>query len=553
VNGSAWPDFGYGYLDGEMPCQDPGAAGRSDARRGRHRGAWAGSPPRVTLWSYQEDQEEQADGQRPRGSAAGRSDLPPLGPQFPGSAPPGQRAARPPARPYDYRRAGDRSPALPASDPSPRYGDRTPAYGDRAPVSLPPLGYLPASRGQAVPAVPRRGEVTRPRERVRGMNAALETGIAGVGELAPARQPARPRQMVVAVLVAAAGLAAAVLTYKSLASGPVSFGGEVVPQHVYALSFGTTGAVTAVKVRAGQHVTAGEVLATQDAGLARANLQEAKDAAAAAAAALYADEHPQQSSIAREQDAVNSAQSSLDSETSRASGIESHDSMIVSERQQAVTADQAAYASQCGSSTASSACQSLAAKLATAKSELAQAQATAAADRQAAQQREQAAQSRLSESEAALQQVQAQAGGVSVTLDEARQRLAAAQVQLAQDEAALKGTTIVAPASGTVGAVSAAPGDSITGSNLHNPVVTIDSGPLVVSARLPGTEIGEVRAGQPVTLHIEPLRVNLPGSLVQVNQVASQSQTDVSYVVVCQIDARDAALMPGMTVTITPR
>src|SRR5579875_1649559 len=117
----------------------------------------------------------------------------------------------------------------------------------------------PPAAGRPYPRC-RRGEVTRPRERVRGMNAALETGIAGVGELAPARQPARPRQMVVAVLVAAAGLAAAVLTYKSLASGPVSFGGEVVPQHVYALSFGTTGTVTAVKVRAGQHVTAGEVL-----------------------------------------------------------------------------------------------------------------------------------------------------------------------------------------------------------------------------------------------------------------------------------------------------
>src|SRR6266851_5352094 len=88
--------------------------------------------------------------------------------------------------------------------------------------------HLPARRHEApVPAVRQSGAVSRPGERVRGMNAALEVGVAGVGEMAPARQPARPRQMVLAVILAAVGLVAGVLTYKSLASGPVSFGGEV--------------------------------------------------------------------------------------------------------------------------------------------------------------------------------------------------------------------------------------------------------------------------------------------------------------------------------------
>ena len=171
---------------------------------------------------------------------------------------------------------------------------------------------------------------------------------------------------------------------------------------------------------------------------------------------------------------------------------------------------------------------------------------------QAGQQQEQAAQS-LSERQAALQQVQAQASGVSVTLDQATQRLAAAKATVAQDEIALKATSIVAPAAGTVGAVSAAAGDSITDSNVHNPVITVDSGPLMVSARLPGTEIGEVRAGQAVTLDIQPLQVRLSGRVVQVNQVASQSQTAVSYMVICQIEADDTPLMAGMTVAITPQ
>jgi multidrug efflux pump subunit AcrA (membrane-fusion protein) len=385
------------------------------------------------------------------------------------------------------------------------------------------------------------------------MNAALETGVAGVGEMAPARPHARPRQMVMAVVVAVVGLAAGVLTYKSLASGPVSFSGEVVPTHVYALSFGAAGTVAAVEVHAGQHVTAGQILANQDGGLARANLQAAKDAQAAAAAALYADQHPRQSAVTREQDAVAAAQASLGSVTSRASGTDSHDNEIVSRRQQAVTLDEANIASQCGTATTTPACQALAAKLATAKQELAQAQATAGSAHQAGQQQEQAAQSRLSERQAALQQVQAQASGVSVTLDQARQRLAAAKATVAQDEIALKATSIVAPAAGAIGAVSAAAGDSISAGNVHNPVVTVDSGPLIVSARLPGTAIGEVRAGQPVALDIQPLQLRLPGQVVQVNQVASQSQTSVSYTVICQIDAHGAPLMAGMTVNITPQ
>jgi multidrug resistance efflux pump len=271
------------------------------------------------------------------------------------------------------------------------------------------------------------------------MNAALETGVAGVGEMAPARKPARPRQLILAVLLAVAGLVVGVLTYKSLASSPVSFSGEVVPMSVHPLSFGATGTVTAVKVRAGQHVTAGEVLATQNGALARANLQKAHDSEAAAAAALRADRHPQ-------------------------SGVAVAQSVVAS----------------------------------------------------------------------------------------AQQRLAAAKAQVARDELALNGTQVMAPAAGVVGAVSAAVGESITASNLHNPVVTIDSGPLVVSARLPGTEVGNVRVGQAVTLTIEPLNVSLPGKVLQLSQVPSQSQTAVSYMVLCQIEAHDSALLAGMAADVIP-
>jgi multidrug resistance efflux pump len=411
-NKSNKPNNWYGTWYGVKPGQDADTADGHDARNGRHRGGGAGSSSQVAIWSYEDDQ----TGQWLRDRGARRNGGPVPDPHFTDSTPPTPSATRPPARRDDLR------PAAPLS----------------------PTGYLPPGK-QPVSAVPPRGAVSRPRERVRGMNAALESGVAGVGEMAPARQPARPRQMIMAVLVAAAGLVAAVLTYKSVASGPVSFSGEVVPQHVYSLSFGTTGTITAVKVQVGQRVTSGEVLATQNASLAQANLQEAKDSEAAAAAALHTDEHPLQSGITEGQD---SSQSSL---------------------------------------------------------------------------------------------------------DQAKQRLAAAEAVVAQDEIVVKGTSIISPASGTIGEVSAATGDSITGTNLHNPVVTVDSGPLIVSAHLPGTQIGEVRAGQELTFDVQQLQATLPGKVLQVNQVASQSQSAVSYVVLCQIETPDSALIAGMTVSITPR
>jgi multidrug efflux pump subunit AcrA (membrane-fusion protein) len=530
------PDVRYGDPSAAEGPDRAGVSNGSDLRHGRHRGGRGAPPARATLWGYP-GYEEQAPVRRD--------------PRLPYGAPVSSATAEPPDRYDDYWLAG--SPPRPPA-PSRPLSYPPVIYQESVQIPVPDERHLPAARqGRAIPAVPQNGTVSRPRERVRGMNAALETGVAGVGEMAPARQPARPRQMVLAVVVAIIGLAAGALTYKSLATGSVSFSGEVVPTHVYALGFGAAGTITAVKVDAGDHVSAGQVLATQDNGLARANLQAARDAQAAAAAALYADEHPQQSNVTREQDAVTVAQTSLSGAAARASAADGRDKAIISQRQQAVTLDKAALASQCGTATTSATCQALAAKLSTAQQRLTQAQTAAAADRQAGQQQEQAAQSRLSERQAALQQVQSQASGVSVTLDQARQRLAAAKVTVAQDEIALKGTSVIAPAAGTVGAVSAASGDNITGSSVHNPVLTVDSGPLIVSASLPGTAIGEVRAGQPVTLDIQPLHLSLPGKVVQVNQVASQSQTAVGYTVICQVDAQGTQLMAGMTVNITPQ
>ena len=304
-------------------------------------------------------------------------------PTVPSSGPAATVAGAAPARAHDLwvtrlRRAGSgtaRSLAperrlghAATAEPPDRYDDFSGSAGwsprppaPSGPLSYPPVVYqesvqipvsderhLPAARQErAIPAVPQNGTVSRPRQRVRGMNAALETGVAGVGEMAPARKPARPRQMVVAVVVAVVGLTAGALTYKSLASGPVSFSGEVVQNAPCTRSAsGRRARLRRSRCIAGQHVTAGQILATQDGSLAQVNLQATKDARAAAAAALYADEHPQQSNLTVEQNTVASERASLASVTARASSTDSRNNGIVSQRQQSMTLDKASLARQ---------------------------------------------------------------------------------------------------------------------------------------------------------------------------------------------------------------
>ena len=369
----------------------------------------------------------------------------PIVPAFPtvptSGRPPPWRARRP-ARARDplglprLRRAGSGTARSPAPVRRPGRRSSRPlsyppvVYQESVQIPVPDERHLPAARqGHAIPAVPQNGTVSRPRQRVRGMNAALETGVAGVGEMAPARQPARPRQMVLAVVVAIIGLAAGALTYKSLATGSVSFSGEVVPTHVYALSFGRRHDHGGQSTPATTSARPGARHPGQRPGPANLRRRMPRPPAAA----LYADEHrsgPASPGTGR-------GHGGADLPDRRHRSRVSHGrprKAIISQRQQAVTLDKRRWP-PCGTATTSATCQALAAKLSTAQ-QVTQAQ-TPRQDRQLASSRSSGAEP-TQRTSAALQQVQSQASGVSVTLDQARQRLAAAKVTVAQDEIALK-------------------------------------------------------------------------------------------------------------------
>ena len=198
----------------------------------------------------------------------------------------------------------------------------------------------------------------------RGMNAALASGEAGVGEMKPGRSPMRPRQFGVALAAAAVGGGLGMFTYHAVASTQATYTGQVAPSQTYYLNFDATGPVISLSVQAGTHVSKGEVLATQDSSVAQANLSAAQAAVSADAAVVAADENPQagattaadyQLSVTEATAAVTAAQNALSLQQNSAQHTVATQSAVVSSAQAAYNTDSARYASECTSTATSSA------------------------------------------------------------------------------------------------------------------------------------------------------------------------------------------------------
>ena len=192
--------------------------------------------------------------------------------------------------------------------------------------------------------------------RVRGMNAALASGEAGVGEMRPAKAPLRPRQLIIALVLAGGGVAAAGLTYRALASPAPTFVGHTTPGHAYYLNFAADGTLQSLDVHPGQVVKAGQVLATEDSTVAAADLKAAQAEVDADTATVSAQENPQtgvaqqnqaQVLVTKATGAVNSAQSALSAAQQSSKNSIDVQAAVVAGRQKVLDADTARYTSAC--------------------------------------------------------------------------------------------------------------------------------------------------------------------------------------------------------------
>src|SRR5215470_14965009 len=174
----------------------------------------------------------------------------------------------------------------------------------------------PAARWRALPGRAAIGPAGRPRQRQSwgdGMSArwrspaGVAARLAGVVRPVGHRLPGRRGAVMlnVALLAVAAVLggviyyayrpapaAAAPVSYATVQRGTVqatiSASGNARPARDTSVNFQTSGRVSEIDVRVGQHVRAGQLLARLDATLAELNLQAAEDSLAAAEAALSA-------------------------------------------------------------------------------------------------------------------------------------------------------------------------------------------------------------------------------------------------------------------------
>lgn len=192
--------------------------------------------------------------------------------------------------------------------------------------------------------------------RERGMNAALASGEAGVGEIKPARSPLKVTQLIVGLVVAVGGASAGFMTYRAVAAPAVTFTGEVTPTATYNLNFPATGIVATLAVHTGDHVKAGQVLATQDSTVAAANVAAAQAAAKADAALVAADQTPQTSAttaaqqqldVAKAQSAVSNAQAAMAVAQTKGQSLQATQQAVIDGDQKILNDDTARYAQSC--------------------------------------------------------------------------------------------------------------------------------------------------------------------------------------------------------------
>lgn len=142
-----------------------------------------------------------------------------------------------------------------------------------------------------------------------------------------------------------------------------------------------------------------------------------------------------------------------------------------------------------------------------------------------------------------------QAGPDPARLRLAEARLSTAQAQLAAAQAALNRLTLVAPFDGTVARLEIHPGEWVIPGQA---VLTLaDLGNLQIETTdLSERDIPQVEVGQPVTVFIKALGLQLPGHVSAIAPLADTLGGDVVYKATIELDDAPPGLRAGMSVEV---
>jgi multidrug efflux pump subunit AcrA (membrane-fusion protein) len=452
-------------------------------------------------------------------------------------------------------------------------------------------------------------------EKVRGMNAALATSNGNaLSERRPSPVHISRRQVAFALLLAVLGVIAAIYTVNAVTQSQQTFPAVVSASKVYDLNFANTGRVTAINVKVGQRVTAGQPLASQDTATLASQVAADETAVTADTAQVAEAQTPQLTGAQREQDALQleQAQTALANAHSQLASADASGKASVANAQLTVTADQSLadqdkvqYQQGCPSGpvpppanatpvqvSAFTHCQDLQLQLNKDLTTLALAQADVPVAQAGSQQSANAAQAAVNTAQAAVnlaenQQALQSAPSNSATLAQAQANLTQAQSQLAQAKQALQQATLVAPGSSVVAEVYGAAGEYLGPDGVHQyqappalptnqsqgfqlfpsqpssggastsatgtePVVELIGGQQQIVAQIPESDVSRLPVGHRGSIRISALNMTTTGVVTEVVLNASRAANAVTYDVVFNLDGTLPGLLPGMSATVRP-
>jgi HlyD family secretion protein len=344
----------------------------------------------------------------------------------------------------------------------------------------------------------------------------------------------------------------------------VSLTGNLAPDGETDLDFQGAGKVTAVNVQPGQTVTAGEVLATQDATSLDANLVQAQATLSSAEARLSLDRSgATASSISQAQGQVNSAYVQYENALTSLGDTKAVNAQLVSQAYSTYTQAQAtANAAGCTSTSTTTPCpqdqQAVTQDL----------QAWQAAQVKAAQNDDQA-QGQVNADRVQWQNAKAaltalETGSTSsqqIAMDVSQVDIANVGVTTAQDAvnaATLKATTggLVEQVNITNGEVISSGGiggasSSASGSSTTHAVVIITPGVFEVTGSVSDALVNEIAVGQSAEVVAAGSSSAVAGKVTDVAEQATVSSGVASFPVTVVLSGASPSLRPGMSASVS--
>ncbi len=445
-------------------------------------------------------------------------------------------------------------------------------------------------------------------EKVRGMNASLANDLdemsgrpsRALKERDAPKMHIGTRQVVLAVVFAAAGVAAAVYTVDAVTAGPANFPAVSSSAAMYDLNFANPGLVTSIDVSIGQRVRVGQVLARQDAATLQTQVQQDQAAVDADKQAVANTQTPQLSTAQREQLAlqVQQAQAQLNTATANLDAVRSTGQASVGAAQQSVgteqqilSADQNQLAILCPTGgPATPTCVNLQTQVSKDAANLESARNQVPVAEAQAQQAFNIAAGNVDNAQSALSLAQNQLAALSspaspTAIAQAETSLSQAQVQLAQAQEALNEATLQAPDSGIVTAVFGAIGEyvgpdgvrqyqapstpqtnktptfnlfPVQGSSSSQsatsgtePLIQIAAGNQSVTAQIGESSVSHFPVGHHAVVTVNALHQQVPATVSQVVLDPSRSSGQAVYDVIFRLDQNVTGLLPGMSASVS--